>query len=44
MLRVRAASLIFSSESRGMGFFLGAEKRAQLALRPVKRLQQCDND
>lgn len=44
MLRVCAASLIFSSEFRGMVLFLGAEKRAQLALGPVKRLQQCDND
>lgn len=44
MLRVCAASLLFASESRGIGLFQGVEKRAQLALGPVRRLQQWDND
>lgn len=39
MLWACAHLMFFASESRGMGIFLGAEKRAQLALGPVTRLQ-----
>ena len=40
MLRVCTPLLFYASESCGMGLFLGAEKRAQLALGPAKRLQR----